>query len=151
MKLVKNKLTTEEWSIYTYLRSECLGEKNAVHMNELAKITNMKERQVRQAISNITRYKPGYTIIAANHNGYFIPTEQERVKANAMLKSRVRGAIERMIANDPAQVNWLYTHIAEIKKQYDAPPQDQIKLEINGKTKDVNYTADKYMKQSLFD
>lgn len=147
MKLVKNRLTTEEWMIYAFLKENCLGEQNAIHMKELAVRSNMSERKVRQTISNITIYKPGYTIIAANHKGYYIPTEEERKNANAMLKSRVKGAIERMIANDPEQVNWLYGYITEMKKNYDNPPQNQMKLPLNGKSEDVNYTADKYKRQ----
>jgi len=147
MRIVKNRLTTEEWNIYSFLKENCLGEQNAIHMKDLAVVANMSERKVRQSISNITVYKPGYTIIAANNKGYYIPTEEERKNANGMLKSRVKGAIERMIANDPEQVNWLYGYITDIKHRYDNPPQNQMKLPLNGKAEDVNYTADKYKRQ----
>lgn len=147
MRIVKNRLTTEEWNIYSFLKENCLGEQNAIHMKDLAVVANMSERKVRQSISNITVYKPGYTIIAANNKGYYIPTEEERKHANGMLKSRVKGAIERMIANDPEQVNWLYGYITDIKHRYDSPPQNQMKLPLNGKAEDVNYTADKYKRQ----
>ena len=32
MRIVKNRLTTEEWKIYSFLKENCLGEQNAIHM-----------------------------------------------------------------------------------------------------------------------
>ncbi len=144
MKLVENKLTTNEWRIYNYLTTWCLGEAQAVSMKYLAENFEMSEREVRESIKNITIKKTGYTMIAAGAKGYYIPKEDEREKANSMLRARAESAIERLIANDPTSTNWLYTLITETKEKYPAPPQGQIQAELNGKRKDVNYTAEKY-------
>jgi len=146
MKIVENRLTTIEWRIYLHLTTWCLGEENAVSMAKLADSFDVTEREVREAIKNITIKKTGYTMIAAGAKGYYIPKEDEVAKANAMLRSRVESAIERLIANDPTSTNWLYTLITEIKAKYPAPPQGQIQAAFNGPRKDVNYTAEKYEK-----
>ena len=70
----------------------------------------MSERKVRQSISNITvPINQGTQLLQQTTKDTIFPTEEERKNANGMLrKVESKGAIERMIANDPEQVNWLY-------------------------------------------
>jgi hypothetical protein len=153
MKLCKNELTTVEWQVYEYLKDNCISEKNAISMRSLGQRFYLSDRDVRQVIKNISEKKSGKLIVASNNNGYFIPfDETETTKALSMLKSRLKGSLERYVALNPSDTNWLYSLLSELKEKYDTPPQNQTVIKFNGHEKDVNYYGKKYTKQlSIYD
>ena len=154
MKLVNQELTSLEWQVYRYLKENCMGEKNAIGMKYLAETFWLGERDLRQMIKNITESKVIHTIIASSSKGYYIPlNEQESIKANAMLKSRLEGALRRYYGNNPNDRHWIYNLLKELDEQYEAPPQNQTVIKFNGQEKDINYFGDREQKSynSLFE
>ncbi len=140
MKLVKQDLTSLEWEVYNYLKQNCMGEKSAIGMKQLAENFWVSDRGLRQMIKNITESKVISTIIASGSKGYYIPlNEQESIKANAMLKSRLEGALRRYYANNPSNRHWVYNLLKELDEEYETPPQNQTVIKFNGQENDINY------------
>lgn len=137
-------LTSLHYQVYNYLKVNCVGENNTISMSDLALHFDITSRKVREIIKDLTESENIYTVIASTSKGYYLPSnEVEMDKANMMLKSRLKGAMERYFANTPNDRDWIYNLIAELKQKYDNPPQAQQVLKFNGWEKDINYFGER--------
>jgi hypothetical protein len=144
MKKNKQGLSSTHYRVYDYLKSHCIGKKQAVSMYNLSIEFMISEREVRQVIKDLTESETIYTVIATCSKGYYIPSnELEMQQANSMLKSRLKGAMERYYANTPNDRDWVYSLIADLKEKYDTPPQAQQVIKFNGWEKDINYFGER--------
>lgn len=154
MKLTNNVLTTQEWSIYMFLKGFHNGEKSAISMPKLAMQFSVSQRKLREMITNIILYKFGYLKVCSTDRGYFVATSEEELqKALEIMKSRVRTSLEKYFATSHENKSWLYSLINELQEKYDTPANKQTTIKFNGWEKDVNYFGEtkneKY--ESLFD
>ena len=147
LKLVDNRLTTQQHSIMNYLKLNALGKKNSISAKRLADLYNVNERELRKEITAIRKYKPSHLIIASCAKGYYIPLESERKQGNKMLIERWNGATETLLGNDPRVINYMFWKLKEMAKKLDTPLQGQTVMQFNGWEKDINYYANKYEKE----
>lgn len=146
IRLVDNRLTTQQHNVINYLKQNALGEKNVISANKLAKVFSISERELRKEITAIRKLKPTHLIIASCSKGYYIPLEEERDNGNRMLVERWCGATETLLGNDPRLINYMFWKLNELKDKLDTPLQGQIVMPFNGWEKDINYYGDKYEK-----
>jgi hypothetical protein len=152
----KKPLASLHWRVYGYLKDNCIGKDNSVSMVDLASWYGISTRKVREVIKDLTESDTIYTVIATTSKGYYLPSnELEMGEANKMLKSRIKGALTRYFANTPNDRDWLYNLIAELKNEYDTPPQAQMVIKFTGHERDtINYFGerkDQKAYDSLFD
>lgn len=147
LKLVDNRLTTQQHSILSYLKLNALGEIKVKSAKHLANLFKLKERELRKEITAIRKHKPSHVIIASNSKGYYIPLENEREKGNRMLLERWEGATETLLGNDPRLISFMFWKLNQLKDTLDTPLQGQTVMQFNGWEKDINYYANKYEKE----
>lgn len=145
--LVDNKLNTQQHNILNHLKNYCLGKSKAISMERLAVLFNISDRKVRDEIATIRKHKPSHVIIASCDDGYYIPLESEVDEANAMLLQRWLGSTEILLGNDPRLIKLMFWKLNEMKDKLDTPLQGQTVMQFNGWEKDINYYADKYLKE----
>ena len=146
MGTFENKMTGRELDIYLDLTRNHTGLARAVSYDELCQKHFMSDREMREAIEHIKRYKPSYTVIGSTDDGIFIPLRHERVLATAKYKQTAMSFVENQVANDPATLNDFYVLLNELALKYPAPAQGQMQAPFSGKREDVNYVGDKYAK-----
>jgi hypothetical protein len=153
MKLATNKLGTMHYQVYEYLKSHCIGEKNAIAMHDLAETMFTSDREIRKVIDELIRFKHGKTIIASSQNGYYIPfDEQEAMKSRGMLKSRLKSALERYKALYPDDTHWVYTYLSELDQKYESVSQGQVVIAFNkGNKETINYYGKEYAQAKGYD
>jgi len=144
MGIFENRMTGREWGIYEDLKTNHTGLARAVSYDELCEKHFMSDREMREAIEHIKRFKPGYTVIGSTDDGIFIPLRHERALATAKYKATAMSFVENQVANDPETLSDFYVLLNELAKKYPAPSQGQMQATFNGKREDVNYVGDKY-------
>ena len=147
MRTYENRMTGYEWEIYNYLKGYHVGSHKAISYEELCDKFQMNDREMRESIERIKRFKFSFVVIGSSDNGIFIPTRQERAMATAKYKQTAMSYVENQVANDPATLNDFYVLLNELKEKYPAPVQGQVQASFDGnKKEDVNYVGDKYLK-----
>lgn len=99
--------------IEEYLVEYHFGEDDPISMKNLAKLFNIRERQVRKLVNQI-RTEGTYHIVGSI-KGYFAVNKDEYV--DHKMKATTVNSMKRLIKSNPKMINSLYYTLNEIKKE----------------------------------
>lgn len=145
MRLVKNRLKTEDWNILNYLKENAIGLENAISSKLLSAHFGISKQMLRYRIRNIRKNQE--IVIGSNiKTGYYIPLQKEKDEALRYAENKTLSELETRIIQNPEFVLKAFKTINETLKTTDKAPQGQIKMKLSGYENEiVNYFGDKYL------
>lgn len=120
------KLTQFEEMVADYLQKHHKKD-NPISMKVLSKKFDQDDRDMRDIITNIILSQR--IIIGGGNRGYWVASENpEEIKAaNKTRKATIATSIEKLAANKGG-INWIYSHLNELKKKYETVPEGQLDI-----------------------
>lgn len=109
----KRILSLQADKIQEFFIKNSFGENNKISMTVLAKKFNIKQRELRNLITEIRLYG---SIYVKSQNGYWGVVRKDIMKDDILLK-RTLNSIERMVIIDPNLFSLFYSKLNELKRE----------------------------------
>lgn len=150
MKLVKNKLSTFDWTLRDYMLRNAVGEENGITQIDLAYVMSVHFKEqistsmIRASFKKLkTQSDTIFGIVGRLH---FIPRSYtEKAKAMEFEVKTLVSRIETVLSQAPELAPFLHAMVGHYQKKANKAVQGQLQAKFNGWERDtVDYYAKRY-------
>lgn len=147
-RVVKNRLSSNQWFLLDYLKENAIGKENAISGDKLAEMMSLSKPNLRKEIKKIRVNQD--IVIGSCRYGYYIPLEEEYKDAVKFQESKTLSHIETCVVQRPEFILELYSFLNHLNKTVDKTIQNQVQMKLTGYENDTfNKFGDKYKKEFL--